>query len=48
MTKRDDQDFEDLDECWIGDNAYVDGDVNVGYHWHITGKCRGYVHGGKS
>ena len=28
----------------IGDNAYVDGDINVGYHWHITGKCRGYVH----
>ena len=35
-TKEDDEDFEN--ECWICDNDYVDGDVKVRNHCHISGK----------
>ena len=31
---------------WICDNSYVDGDVKVRYHCHITRKCRGPTHRG--
>ena len=44
MTKKDDEDFENSTKCWICDNAYVDSDVKVRYHCHITGKYRNSAH----
>ena len=41
MTKKDNQDFENSTKCWICDNDYVDTDVKVRDHCHITGKYRG-------
>ena len=41
-TKEDDEDFEN--KCWICDNDYVDGDVKVRNHCHISGKQRDYSH----
>ena len=38
-SKEDNGDFENL--C---DNAYVDGDVKIRDHCHITGKYRGSAH----
>ena len=35
-TKEDDEDFEN--KCWICDNDYVDGDVKVRNHCHVSGK----------
>ena len=40
-TKEDNKDFENSTKCWIYDNDYVDNDVKVGDHCHITGKYRG-------
>ena len=40
MTKEDNEYFENLTKCWICDNDYIDGDVNVRDHCHITGKYR--------
>ena len=42
MTKKDYEDFENSNKCWISD--YIDGDVKVKGHCHITGKCGGSVH----
>ena len=39
MTKKDNKDF--ATKCWIYDNVYVDNDVKVGDHCHITRKYRG-------
>ena len=39
-----DEDFEKFTKCWIFDTAYVDGDVKVRDHCHITGKYRGSAH----
>ena len=44
MSKEDNEDFENSTKCWIYDNAYVDGDVKVRDHCHITGKYRGTPH----
>ena len=38
MTKEDDEDFESSTKCWIFDNAFVDDDIKVRDHCHITGK----------
>ena len=38
MTKEDNEDFENSTKCWICDNSYVDDDVKVRDHCHITGK----------
>ena len=43
-TNKDDEGFENSTKCWICDNHYVDDDVKVRNHCHITGKCRGSVH----
>ena len=37
MTK-DNADFKNPTKCWICDNDYVDNDVKVKDHCHITGK----------
>ena len=44
MTKKDHDDFKNSTKCWICDNMYVDGDVKVRGHCHITGKYRGSAH----
>ena len=41
MTKKDNEDFENTTKCCIYDNDYIDGDVKVKDHWHITGEYRG-------
>ena len=43
MTKKDNEDFENSTKCWIFDNSYVDGDVKVRNHCHITEKYIGSV-----
>ena len=44
MTKKDNEDSENSTKCQICDNDYIDGDVKVIDHCHITGKCRGSAH----
>ena len=44
MTKENEEDFENSTKCWIYDNSYVDDDVKVRDHCHITGKYRGSLH----
>ena len=44
MTKKDNEDFENSTKCWIYDNDYIDGDVKVKDHCHITGKYRASGH----
>ena len=44
MTEVDDKDFGNSTKCWICDNAYIDDDVKVRDHYHITGKYRGSAH----
>ena len=43
-TKEDNEDFENSTKYWICDNDYVDGDVKVRDHCHITGKHRVSAH----
>ena len=40
MTKEDNEDFKNSTKCWICDNNYVDNDVKVKDHCHITEKYR--------
>ena len=40
-----DNDFKNSDKCWVCDNDYVDNDVKVRDHCHITGKYKGSVYG---
>ena len=44
MTKDGDDDFENSTKYWICDNVYIEGDVKVRDHCHITGKHRGSAH----
>ena len=44
MTKEDNEDFTNSTKCWICENDYVDNDVKVRDHCHITGKYRGSSH----
>ena len=44
MTKEDHENFENWTKCWICDNDYVDSDVKVRDHCHITGKYGGSAH----
>ena len=43
MTKKDVVDFEDSNKCWVSD-SYVDGDIKIRDHCHITGKYGGPEH----
>ena len=38
MTKKENEDFENLGKYWICDNDYVDNDVEVRVNCHITKK----------
>ena len=44
MTKNNTEDFENSTKCWISDNDYIDNDVKVRVHCHITEKNRGSAH----
>ena len=44
MTKKDNEDFKNSTRCLICHNDYIDGDVKIGDHCHITGKYRGSAH----
>ena len=44
MTNEDIEDFKNSIKCWICDNDYVDNNVKVRDHCHITGKYRGSAH----
>ena len=44
MTKKDNADFKNSTKCWIYDNEYIDNDVKITDHCHITGKYRGSAH----
>ena len=41
---KDDEDFENSIKFWICDNDYVDDDVKVRGHCHITGKYKVSAH----
>ena len=43
MTKEDNEDFENSPKCWICENDYINDNVKVRNHCHITGKYRGSV-----
>ena len=36
--------FENCTKCWVCDNGFLEGDVKVRDHCHITGKYRGSTH----
>ena len=44
MTKQDNEDFKNSAKCWICDNDYIDTDVKVRDHRHITQKYRVSAH----
>ena len=44
MTKKYNEDFENSTRCWICNSDYIDNDVKIRDHCHITGKYRGSVH----
>ena len=44
MTKKDNKDFENSTKFWIYYNDYIDNDLKVRDHCHITGKHRGTTH----
>ena len=43
-TKEDNEGCKNSNKCYICDNDYVDDDVKVIDHCHITGKCTGSAH----
>ena len=44
MSKEDNEDFENSTKCWVCDNNYIDNDVIVRDHCHVTGRYRGSSH----
>ena len=44
MTKEDKEDFKNSTKCQICDNDYIDTDVQVRGHYHITRKYRSCAH----
>ena len=44
ITTKDNEDFENSTKCWMCDNYYIDNDVKVRDHCHITGKYNGSAH----
>ena len=43
ITKKDNEDFVNYTKWWICGNDYIDTDVKVREHCHITGKYRFYI-----
>ena len=46
MTKKDNENFTNFTKCWIWDDDYLNTDVKVRDHCHITRKYRGSTHRG--
>ena len=44
MTEKDNEDFENSTKCWRFDNDYIDNDLIVRDHFHITGNIRDCTH----
>ena len=44
ITKEDDKDLKKSTMCWISSNDYVDNDVRVRDHCHVTKKYRCSAH----
>ena len=44
MTKKDNENFENSVKYWIGDNNFIDNNVKVRDHYHISGKYGGSAH----
>ena len=44
MTKKNNEDFKNSTKCWICDYDYVDGNIKVTDHCHVTGKYRDSAH----
>ena len=44
MTKENNEDFKKSTKFWICDNDYIETDVKVRDHCHITGKYKGSAH----
>lgn len=44
MTKEDSENGESSTKFWICDNTFVEGDIKVRDHCHVTKKCRGATH----
>ena len=40
-NKKDNEEFEKSTKCWICDNVYINSDVKVTNHCHVTKKHRG-------
>ena len=45
ITKKGNKDLENSTKCWICDNDYIDIDVEIRDHCHITGKYRRSAYG---
>ena len=46
IAKEGNEDSKNSNKCWICDDDYIDNDVKVRDHSHITGKYRGSAHRG--
>ena len=44
MIKKDNEDFESCTKSWICGTSYVDDNVKVRDHCHVTGINRGFSH----
>ena len=44
MNKQNKNDFKNSIKCWICDNDYIDKDIKVRDHCHISGRYRGSAH----
>ena len=44
LTKKDNEDFENSAKCQTCDNGYVDSDIKIRDHCHITTNYRGSSH----
>ena len=44
ITKEYNENFENSTKYWVSDNDYIDGDVKVRDHCHVTGKYRSSAH----